>query len=1302
MNQAERSEQPTLLQRATTAAFLLLAGVVLLAGAVTLWQSYQLPSLGLSWTLGEGIVSIVDPDGPARGVLREGDRLLTLNGLRFVPGGNMVQIMNSVRPNQPAEMVIEREGTRQTITIIPAAMDLALEGHLIDYVGGVALWGLGLYVFLKRRYSITACLFLLTCLAATTTLWGNVSLFVDPWYAALRRLALSFLGPCLFVNLVVSLPYDRLARRPFFRLRLGYCGLSLLLGLAGAVAALLMTPWSYPLYVLILGNQGLGFAIAVALVMLTHRHLPRGAARDRYRGAVTFVILGGLPVVLVVMMGVWQGFRTFDTRQATLAMFAAPFAIGYVVLRYQFLGVRVAIRQGLTAILMLASTIATLLTAYVLAHNLLALVMADYVDALSLIIATLTAAILFEPTRRYIHRRLEHVLDRRSVELYKALESFSRELTTLQDLPSLLDSLTHQLEALFPRTRFLIVLHDEAAAVYRVIRTANPTSADQSFTFSTQGALAQQLRRGGAFLPHQWADALEHLPPEERRQAERLQPEVVIPLLARGDDLLGWIVLGAQGGDSSYDEREIALLVSLVNQASVALSNARLYAQTAQMVKELRGTNRQLVALQEIGASVTGHLSLREVLQRVLQGVLGSGDYSVATLGVFDETRAASNVALFRYVDPQLQAQLEDLIGHPSEQAWMEWRDEQHPAAQAIRQGQVYKFHDLKDFLGSAWDFERSTVDPARVAQMQRLSENQTYALLPLFTSKDLVGLLAVGTLRPDVPASEIEALRTFAYQAALAIENARLWEETDERLRQRVQELTTLNTIVEAVNSTLDLDEVLDRALTCILEVTHFDTGLIALLDETGKLQPTTSHNMPSPILDRLKHMPPDIVERIIHATPTLQDFCIVPLLARGDLVGVLGLGIRQEQDWSTEDLALAQAVAQQVSMAIANARLYRQAAEEQQKTESILQSVGDGVCTTDRDLILLSLNPAAERLLGWQEDQAIGQHCSEVLQCHDGDGEPLCETACPLAVALRERRYDYSRLGMLFMRSRGGQRIPIWGVAGPLIDPAGTVLGGVLAFRDASREAEMDRLQSEFISMISHEVRAPLTNLKAAAQTFIRLGAERNAKVRANLTRIIVAQCDRLDQLVQSVEDSARFETGRLDLQIVPLHLPPLARDMIRLFQSREQQRTFDVLTTDEPALWVRGNEDKIGTILNNLLDNAAKYSHPQGTITVQLALWEQDQVLVSVIDEGPSIPADQRDRIFQRFYRLDNSDARSIYGLGLGLHIAQALVTAMDGQIWVDEADGSGNRFCFTLPRSRDTLPRSRESAPRRKTT
>lgn len=1305
MNPTDHSQKFIRVQRATTAAFLFLAGAVLLAGAVTFWQCIHLPSLGLAWTLDDGHVTVVEPEGPAAGVVEPDDRLLALNGLRFVPGGDVMRIIREVRPGEPAQLLVDRAGQKLSLTIVPAAMDLTIEGHLIDYVAGVALWGLGGCVFLKRKTSVSARLFLLFNLTAALGLWGNVSLFVDPWYAALRRLALSLMTPYLFTNLIMSLPQDRWPRRPFLRARLVYYVLSLLLGLVGAITALFLVEWGYPLYLLILGNQIAGFVVAALFVIATYRLLPQGAERDRYRGAVTFFLLGALPFVSTITLGFWQSWYGFDPRLITIATFAMPLALAYVILRYQFLGVRVAVRQGLTIALTLASTIVILLIGYILANSLLSSVRVNNATELALFTAALTAAALFEPTRRYIQHRLQHVLDQREVELYEALDSFSRKMTALQNLPLLLDSLIHRLEALFPHTRIFVVVRDEANGWYQVTRSTDPASMDHdALTFPITGSLARQLRQSNAILPRQWATILEHLPLEDRCPAEYLQPEVLIPLMARPADLLGWIALGAQGGSSSYDEREVALLVSLANQASAAIANAQLYDQRAQMVETLQKANRQLAALQEIGISLTGHLPPQDVLQRVVQGLYDSGDYAAVMLGKANEARTAIEIVAYYRSTPQVQTEIENAAGRPVVGAVLVFRDEQHPAAQAIRHGRVWKFHSIQEGLEPALGLAHLTRDPARAAEVQQISADQTYVVLPLHAREDLVGVLIVSTRRLDIPDPEIQVLRTFAHQAAVAIENAQLWEETDQELRRRVQELSTLNAIAEAVNSTLDLDEVLNRALARTIAVTRFDMGAIVLLDEARRLQPANSYQVPSSILNFLKQRPPENVEQLLRNLPMviddvatdslvqdrsllldagLQAFCVVPLVSRQDPVGILGLGLFQGQSLTRADISLAEAVAQQLGIAIANARLYEEMSEEKQKTETILKSIGDGVCTTDRDLILLSWNPAAEQLLGWPESEVIGRHCRQVLQCHNVDKESLCEVACPLDTAMQNRQYEYSHLGASFMRTRDGRRIPTWNVAGPLADPAGTVLGGVLALRDASYEAEMERLQAEFISMISHEVRTPLTNLKAAAQTITRLGHEPEAEIQANLARIIAEQCDRLDSLVKRVEDTAQIEAGHLDLRITSLHLPSLVHRVVRSFRSREPHRTFEVSVTDEAPLWVVGDEDRISTILHTLLDNAAKYSRPQGSIDVNLSSWDQSLALVSVMDQGPLIPNDQRARIFQRFYRIDNSDARSVYGLGLGLYVARNLVTALGGQIWVEENSGLGNCFCFTLP-------------------
>ncbi|MBU0492808.1 MAG: PAS domain S-box protein [Chloroflexi bacterium] len=360
---------------------------------------------------------------------------------------------------------------------------------------------------------------------------------------------------------------------------------------------------------------------------------------------------------------------------------------------------------------------------------------------------------------------------------------------------------------------------------------------------------------------------------------------------------------------------------------------------------------------------------------------------------------------------------------------------------------------------------------------------------------------------------------------------------------------------------------------------------------------------------------------------------------------------------------------------------------AEEKQKLETILHSIVDGVCATDRDRHITILNPAAARLLGRPEQDVVGRPCSEILQCHVAQGHNLCETDCPLQYTPEHQHYKYSRLGKLFLRPASGRSLPVLSLTGPLTDPDNQVLGSVLTFRDATYEIEMERLQSEFTAMISHEIRTPLTNLKAAAQTITRYQAHQDEKTRALLARIIENQCNQLNYLVQRIQQMAQLESGHLDLPNEPLLIAPLVSTAVQGFQVREHARRIEIDAGNKDDLWVLGHHDAINMILNNLLENAAKYSRAEGAITVKIQPWRIDQVMVAVIDEGPPIPLPLRARVFERYYRVDNSDTRSVYGLGLGLPISLELVTTLGGQLWVDgeETNGHGNRFCFTLLRT-----------------
>lgn len=224
-----------------------------------------------------------------------------------------------------------------------------------------------------------------------------------------------------------------------------------------------------------------------------------------------------------------------------------------------------------------------------------------------------------------------------------------------------------------------------------------------------------------------------------------------------------------------------------------------------------------------------------------------------------------------------------------------------------------------------------------------------------------------------------------------------------------------------------------------------------------------------------------------------------------------------------------------------------------------------------------------------------------------------------------------------------------------------------------------ELDQLKSEFVSMVSHELRAPLTNMAGSVELLINDG-DFDPRQRL-LLEIIGEQTQRLTRLVQGILNVSRIASRQLQVRQEELDLDRLTRRMAQNLHST----TGRVIEVNLPAapLVAWADADRVEEVLTNLLDNALKYSPPDAAVGISGRL-TGDEVVIGVSDAGVGIPADQLERIFEKFHRVERGDNRETYGHGLGLYIARGLVEALNGRIWAESAPGQGATFYFTLPR------------------
>ncbi len=224
-----------------------------------------------------------------------------------------------------------------------------------------------------------------------------------------------------------------------------------------------------------------------------------------------------------------------------------------------------------------------------------------------------------------------------------------------------------------------------------------------------------------------------------------------------------------------------------------------------------------------------------------------------------------------------------------------------------------------------------------------------------------------------------------------------------------------------------------------------------------------------------------------------------------------------------------------------------------------------------------------------------------------------------------------------------------------------------------------ELDQLKSEFVSMVSHELRAPLTNINGSIELMLADG-DMDPESQRTMLRIIGEQSARLTRLVQGILNVSRIEARKLEIHPQAVDVRPLMEKVIENLAQRENIHEFELPESPLPLVWA--DPDRLEEILANLIDNAVKYSPEGGTI--KLSARESDgRLIISVTDPGVGIPAKELDKIFEKFHRVDRGDARTTYGHGLGLYISKRFIEAHGGDIWVESKLGKGSTFSFTLP-------------------
>jgi len=342
-----------------------------------------------------------------------------------------------------------------------------------------------------------------------------------------------------------------------------------------------------------------------------------------------------------------------------------------------------------------------------------------------------------------------------------------------------------------------------------------------------------------------------------------------------------------------------------------------------------------------------------------------------------------------------------------------------------------------------------------------------------------------------------------------------------------------------------------------------------------------------------------------------------------------------------------------------------------ESSKSLAILAGIADGVIVFDNNGKSIVANPAIGRILERPSDEMIGFELASLLgeDVDAADREMIADFLHEREVHCPSVQFGWGdkTLSVSFASVQGAR---------------GEALGSVAVFRDFTREAEIDRMKDDFVSIVSHELRTPLTSIKGYLDLVLMRASGPINKQQESFLKIIKHNAERLHELVGDLLDISRIESGKIVLDVQVVSVPEIVNEVAGSLQKEFSDRDL-TLTLDIPSNLpeVFGDRGRIAQILTNLLSNAYKYTHEGGTIVRGRVVGSALQI--DVIDTGVGISAEDREKLFARFFRAEDTIVCQQPGSGLGLNITKSLVEIHGGEIWVESEPGVGSTFSFSLP-------------------
>jgi GAF domain-containing protein/nitrogen-specific signal transduction histidine kinase len=743
-------------------------------------------------------------------------------------------------------------------------------------------------------------------------------------------------------------------------------------------------------------------------------------------------------------------------------------------------------------------------------------------------------------------------------------------------------------------------------------------------------------------------------------QAVGVHSRVVLPLIV-GERVMGVLYLGSH---QTLTPAQVSMLQQIANTVAIAVENDRLF------LAEQR--HREVAERLQATALVVNTLDLQEVLTLIMDQLESIFPYDSGSIQILEQD--AMCVLATRNA--------------PHAPVGLCYPLKDHPYNRRLAEGEVVIIEDVQQHDTGWIPFNEALYMRSNIG-------------VPLWVRDKVIGALTIDNRGVRKYTEEdIRVIQTFAQQAAIAIENARLFEA--QRVQRELSE--ALEAAAAVVSSVLDFDQVLDYILDQVVRFVHGDTYNIILIEEgVGRMIRWRGYEeheiaMPRQGRDKIPVMSyPSLAQMIEDGLPTfiadtkhdsrwhvspgqekLNSYVAAPIRIAGKTEGFINVASLSAHQFGPQEAQRLKAFADHASIALQNARLYqttlrhaemlerrvreRTAELEAQNAwlEAVLGSTSDGMIITDSDGQIADANRVARMWL--------------YHSLPPSDVERLRETIRDLAQRAHTKPDAVLELSGLDLELSAS---PIFGEQGS-VGPAVLVV-----VHDVSYLKALDRVKSQFVSNVSHELRTPLTSIRLYASLIQRSTSGSSERYFEPLDR----EVDRLSKLVEDILQISRIEAGQLELnrRVVDLNLLTEMAVMSHHILADSRGLTMAYQAANGKTM-VSVDYDKFMQVVNNLIENAINYTPAGGHIQVATECHEKDArpwAVVTVQDTGMGIPEQELHHLFERFFRGSEPQDMRIQGSGLGLAIVKEIVELHGGTITVESQVGVGSTFAVWIP-------------------